>query len=157
MSEPAPGDVEVATVEPRLTAVVARTTTWDEFPDVWRGCLDEVYAVVRPRPELSPAPGAGPQWHNVMLYKDDVPSVEVGVLVGRSFSPEGRVIPSELPGGRVARTINRGGYADLGGAHDAVHRFAAEAGLELAGPRWEIYGHPDGDRAPEIEVSYLLR
>jgi hypothetical protein len=35
-----------------------------------------------------------------------------------------------------------------------VHRFAAASGLALAGPRWEIYGHPDGDHNPEI--SYLL-
>jgi len=48
------GDVVVATVEPRLTAVVAETTTWAAFPTLWASLLDEVYAVVRPRPELSP-------------------------------------------------------------------------------------------------------
>src|SRR6478672_3227387 len=68
------GDVVVATVEPRLTAVVAETTTWEAFPALWARLLDEVYAVVRPRPELSPEPGPGPQWQNVMLYKDDRPA-----------------------------------------------------------------------------------
>jgi hypothetical protein len=48
-------------------------------------------------------------------------------------------------------------YAGLGAAHDAVQRFAAESGREPAGPRWEIYGHPDGDRPPEVEILYLLR
>jgi hypothetical protein len=33
--------VVAATVEPRLTAVVAETTTWDEYPTVWRRLLDE--------------------------------------------------------------------------------------------------------------------
>ena len=81
-------------VAPRATAVVATTTTWEEFPALWRTLLDEVYAFVRPRPELSPEPGPGPDWRNVMLYKDDVPSVEVGVLVAGPFAPEGRVVPS---------------------------------------------------------------
>jgi hypothetical protein len=129
--------VSTATVEPRLTAVVAETTTWDEYPAVWRQALDEVYGVVRPRPELSPGDG----WHNVMLYKDDRPSVEVGVLVSGPFDPVGRVVASQLPGGRVATTTHRGDYAQLGRAHDAVHRFAAEQGLALSGVRWEIYGH----------------
>jgi hypothetical protein len=35
-------------------------------------------------------PVAGPDWRNVMLYKDDAPSVEVGVLVTGSFAPAGR-------------------------------------------------------------------
>jgi effector-binding domain-containing protein len=79
------------------------------------------------------------------------------VLVAAPFEPEGRVVCSRLPGGRVARTLHRDGYAGLGAAHDAVQRFAAASGFELAGPRWEVYGHPDGDRDPDIEIVYLLR
>ncbi len=142
------------TVAPRLTAVVAQTTTWERFPALWRQLLDEVYAFVRPREELSPTPGPGPKWQNVMLYKDDAPSVEVGVLVGKRFSPERRVVPSQLPGGEIAMTIHRGEYSGLGDAHEAVHRFAAAQELELAGPRWEIYGH--GHVEPTTEVHYLL-
>ena len=148
--------VETETVAPRLTAVVAAATTWEEYPRLWPRLLDEVYGFVRPRPELG-GPDPDERWQNVMLYKDDVPNVEVGVLVGASFAAEGRVVVSELPGGRIARTVHRGDYAGLGAAHDAVHRFAGEAGLELAGPRWEIYGHPDGDRDPHVEIVYLLR
>jgi effector-binding domain-containing protein len=87
-----------------------------------------------------------------------LPSVEVGVLVGASFPPEGRVVPSGLPGGRVAVTVHRGDYAALGRAHAAVIRFAEEQALELSGGRWEIYGHWRDDlREPETEVYYLLR
>jgi effector-binding domain-containing protein len=150
--------VTAATVAPRLTAVVAETTTWERFPGVWPQLLDEVYGVVRPRPELAPTAGPGPRWQNVMLYKDDTPSVEIGVLVSTSFPPVGRVSSSRLPGGTVATTTHRGDYAGLAGAHDAVHRFAAERGLEPAGPRWEIYGHAreDPDEV-ETEIVYLLR
>jgi effector-binding domain-containing protein len=141
--------VETATVAPRPTAVVARATTWEEFPALWGPMLDAVYAVVRPRPEL------GPRWTNVMLYKDDVPNVEVGVLVNGEFAGEDDVVPSQLPGGEVVRGLYRGDWARLGEGHDAVQRFVTEHGLELAGPRWEIYGHEDGGE-PETEIYYLL-
>jgi effector-binding domain-containing protein len=148
--------VETATVEPRLTAVVAERTTWEDFPRLWPRLLDEVYRFVRPRPELG-GPAPGERWQNVMLYKDDAPNVEVGVLVGSSFAGEGRVVVSQLPGGRVVRTVLRDGYAALPSAHEAVHRFVAQSGLELAGPRWEVYGHPDGERDPDVEIVYLRR
>ena len=135
---------------PRLTAVVAAATTWEEYPRLWPRLLEQVWDVARASGGLRPG-------RNVMLYKDDVPNVEVGVLVGASFAAEGRVVVSQLPGGRVASTLHRGDYAGLGAAHDAVHRFAGESGLELGGPRWEIYGHPDGDRDPHVEIVYLLR
>jgi len=153
-----PADIVVTTVAPLLTAVVARTTTWEELPRLWPALLDEVYGLVRARPELSPAAGPGPKWQNVMLYKDDAPSVEVGVLVGAAFEPEGRVVPSRLPGGEVVMTTHRGAYARLGDAHDAVHRFAAGRGLTLARPRWEIYGHPgDPETEPVTDVYWLVR
>jgi effector-binding domain-containing protein len=148
--------VEIATVARRPTAVVRRTTTWEEFPRLWGQLLEEVYGHVRPRPELATGTTPGELWQNVMLYADDVPTVEVGVLVSGSFAGEGRVVASQLPGGRVARTVHRGDFA-LDGAHDAVQRFAAQRGLEPAGPRWEIYGHMSDDPAEiETEIHYLL-
>ena len=67
-----------ATVDARPFAVVAQTTTWQEFPELWGPLLGQVYEFVRPRPEL--ATGDGEElWQNVMLYKDQRPDVEVGV------------------------------------------------------------------------------
>ena len=151
-------DPVVATsVAPLMTAVVPRTTTWEEFPGLWPRLLDEVYRVVRGRPELSPATGPGPQWSNVMLYRDDAPSVEVGVLVSAAFEPDGDVVPSRLPGGEVVMTTHHGGYATLGDAYDAVHRFASERGLALTRTRWEIYGHPGEDGSdPEVGIYWLV-
>jgi len=145
---------QVLDVAPRPTAVVAVTTTWDEFPTLWPRLLEEVYDAVRPRPELAPQSGPGPVWRNVMLYKDDAPSVEMGVLVGASFAPVGRVVPSRLPGGTIVTTTHRGDYSELGHTHDAVHAHAAAHGLTPAGPRWEIYGHPP---EVEVEVCWLVR
>jgi effector-binding domain-containing protein len=149
--------VSFVTVDPRPTAVVAQTTTWEEFPRLWRPLLDEVYAFVRLRPDLATGHG-GELWQNVMLYKDDRPSVEVGVLVSRAFEPVGRVIASELPGGEVATAIHRGDYARLGATHDAVRDELAGHGRELAGPGWEVYGHwRENPSELETEVFWLLR
>ena len=149
--------VRFATVEARPTAVVAETTTWTDFPRLWGQLLGQVYEFVRPRPEL--ATGAGDErWQNVMLYKDQRPDVEVGVLVSGPFPAEGRVILSSLPAGEVATATHRGDYGKLGDTHNAVREYAAEHGRELAGPCWEVYGHgrPDPSDA-ETEVFWLLR
>jgi effector-binding domain-containing protein len=149
--------VRFTTVQARPTAVVARTTTWKEFPTLWGQLLGQVYEFVRPRPEL--ATGDGDElWQNVMLYKDQRPDVEIGVLVSGRFEAEGPVFPSMLPEGDVACATHRGDYAKLGITHDAVRDYAAAHGRELAGPCWEIYGHapPDPSEA-ETEVFWLLR
>jgi effector-binding domain-containing protein len=149
--------VTFVNAQPRPTAVIAQTTTWQEFPSVWGQLLDEVYRFVRSRADLATGDGAE-LWQNVMLYKDNTPHVEVGVLVSGSFEPEGRVIASELPGGEAATAIHRGDYARLGVTHDAVRDQVAAVGRELAGPRWEIYGHWRDERSElETEVFWLLR
>ena len=92
-------------------------------------------------PELR-AGGAEKAGHNVMLYKDDVPNVEVGVQVAGPFPPVGQVVPSVLPAGRVVAT---------------VHRWAAAHGHRLTRVRWEIYGDwSDDPAAVETEIRWQL-
>jgi effector-binding domain-containing protein len=149
--------VKFATVEERPTAVVAKTTTWEEFPRVWRALLDEVYGFVRGRGDLATG-DEGERWQNIMLYKDQRPDVEVGVLVSQPFEPHGRVVCSQLPGGEVATAVHRGDYGRLGVAHDAVRAHVSACGRELAGPCWEVYGHWREDPSElETEVFWLLR
>ena len=148
--------VELVTLDPRPTAVVAKTTTWEEFPRVWRELLDEVYGFVRGRGDLATG-GEGERWQNMMLYKDQRPDVEVGVLVSQPFEPHGRVVCSQLPGGEVATAVHRGDYGGLGATHDAVRAHVSASGRELAGPCWEVYGHWREDPSElETEVFWLL-
>jgi len=144
-------NVQVVIATKRPTAVVARATTWDEFPRLWKHLLDEVYAFLK----TSDVSQTG---HNVMLYKDDVPNVEVGVEVAQSFSSPGPVVSSALPAGEVAMVVHRGRYERLGSSHQAVIDWCASNGRERAGPRWEIYGdwHEDPTQL-ETEVYYLLK
>ena len=147
-------DVTVVTAPAAPTAVVRQSTTWDEFPKLWGDLLAEVWAVLRAAPGVAPG-------RNVMLYEDDVPNVEVGVEVGGPFQASGRVVPSNLPEGRAAMAISRGAPSagGLDAAHAAVIDWCRANGHELAGRRWEIYGHWRDDQDPsefETEVYWLL-
>jgi effector-binding domain-containing protein len=143
-------DVFQLTVEARPTAVIAETTSWAGFPELWPRLLDEVWSAVRPRrDEIRPR-------RNVMLYKDDVPNVEVGVEIAGSYAPVGRIVASALPAGRVAMTTHRGSW-DVGPAHQAVIDECDRLGLERVGPRWEIYGHFNAPGDEEVEIFHLVR
>ena len=142
--------VSVSTAAARPTAVVAAATTWTEFPTLWPTLLDQVYAFVR-------RGGATQDGHNVMLYWDDVPNVEVGVEVTGSFEPSGSIIPSVLPAGEVASTVHRGPYDALEEAHVAIKAWCLSHRHSLTGVRWEIYGDWHSDPADlETTVCYQL-
>jgi effector-binding domain-containing protein len=143
-------EVTVADVAARRTAVVAATTTWREFPLVWKELLDEVWACLR-------AGGIDRGARNIMLYLDDVPQVEVGVELSQPCPLTGQVTASSLPAGKVAMTVHHGSYGGLGSAHRAVLDWCAAQGERPAGPRWEIYGpHRDDPAEVWTEVHYLL-
>jgi effector-binding domain-containing protein len=144
-------EVTVADVSARPTAVVAATTTWREFPGLWKELLDEVWACLR-------AGGIDRGCRNVMLYLDDVPHVEVGVELNQPCPLSGRVVSSKLPAGKVALTRHIGPYGGLGSAHRPVLDRCAAQGHQCAGPRWEVYGpHRDDPAEVWTDVYYLLR
>ncbi len=140
--------VTVVEVEAQPTAVVA--TTWREFPAVWGPLLGEVWDCLR-------AGGIERGCRNVMLYLDDVPHVEVGVLLAQPCPLTGRVVASSLPAGLAATTTHRGPFAAVGDAHDAVVSWCVEQGLRPHGTRWEVYGpHHDDPAQQWTEVFWLL-
>ena len=146
-------EVTVKTVKPTPTAVVAATTTWAQFPTVWRPLLDQVWSFLRGEaPE-----GLYTRGHNVMLYKDAVPNVEVGVQVSGSFAPAGDVVASTLPGGLVATATHTGPITQIGDTHQAVRQWTATNGYTPTGLLWEIYGDPDSSTGHfDVEVFWLL-
>lgn len=146
-------EIEVVDAPERLTAVVALETTWPDLPAAAGEAFDDVWALLR-SDDGEDLPAGG---RNVILYKDAVPHVEVGVEVARTFDATGRVEPSSLPGGTVARTVHRGSYEDLPAAHEAVRVWCEEHSHEVTGQRWEVYGdwHDDPEQL-ETEVAWLL-
>jgi effector-binding domain-containing protein len=118
--------------------VVVASTTWAEFPSRWKPMLDKVWGFLAKAP-----PGLYKDGHNVMFYKDDVPNVEVGVQVNRSFQGTEDVRASSLPGGMAATARHTGPIARIGDTHQAVCAWCAANGYRLNRQRWEIYGDPD--------------
>jgi len=49
-----------------------------------------------------------------MVYLNDVPNVEVGVLLDQPCPFTGRVVASALPAGTAATTVHRGPFGDVG-------------------------------------------
>lgn len=95
---------------------------------------------------------------NIMLYLDDVPNVEVGVLLARPCPLTGRVVASALPAGTAAMTPSIGGpFSDVGAAHEAVAAWCTAHGHRPADTRWETYGpHSDDPAQQWTEVHWLL-
>ena len=143
-------EVSVVDVPPQPTAVVAGATTWAEFPNLWGRLLGEVWECLR-------ANGIDRGCRNVMLYRDDVPHVEVGVLVDRPCDLTGRVVFSTLPSGRAATTVHSGAIGTVGAGHDAVLEWCAQQGIRLDGQRWESYGpHHDDPALQWTEIYWRL-
>ena len=143
-------EVTVADVPARRTAVIAAATTWQEFPTLWGQLLGEVWECLR-------AGGIERGCRNVILYRDSVPTVEVGVLLDQPCPLTGRVVASTLPSGIVATTVHRGSFGALGAAHDGVVTWCATRGHRVTGTRWEVYGPHDDDPARQwTEISWLL-
>ncbi|GAA1004987.1 hypothetical protein Aple_035660 [Acrocarpospora pleiomorpha] len=142
--------VTVTDATARPTAVIAATTTWQEFPTLWKELLDEVWTCLR-------AAGIHHGCRNIMLYHDDVPHIEIGVELPHPCPLTGRVVPSTLPAGRAATTVHRGPYTGLASAHQAVLTWCTTQDLQPLGPRWEIYGpHHDDPTKTQTEVHWLL-
>jgi hypothetical protein len=93
-------EVSRTDVGSRRTAVVAATTTWQDFPALWGRLLGEVWDCLH-------AGGIYRGCRNIMLYRDNVPNVEVGVLLEQPCPLTGRVVASELPAGTAAMTVHR--------------------------------------------------
>ena len=150
--------VTLVEVQPRRTAVIADTVAWEDFPRLWGRMLDEVYTFVRQCPEFAAALAGspGPHWTNVMLYRGEAPNVEVGVLAPSAFAPQGRVIESQLPGGRAVTATHRANPGTIGETHDAVRAYARDHGLTTTGVLWEVYGHPDDSGGVDTEVFHLV-
>jgi hypothetical protein len=140
----APPAVRLAEQAPTPTAVIATSTTWDEFPALWPTLLDEVWQAIR-------AAGAR-AGRNIMLYRDQRPAVEVGVELEGPFTPAGRVTVSSLPGGLTATTTAPGPPTrdGIGAAHKRVIDRCDAHGHRRTGVLWEIYSH----QTPDPSASY---
>ena len=80
--------------------------------------------------------------------------VEAGFPVRGEVTSSGRVEPVILPGGRMARTLHVGDYAQVGAAYAAVQTWLVENGYVGAGEPWESY--LDGPDVPQPRTELFF-
>ena len=145
--------VVIDRVNPRPIAAVRARLRVDRVPAQFALYLDQVY-------DASRKEGVSLDGQNIFVYRDavdDTAEIDFGVGAVMPFSPVGAVTYSETPGGRVATTAHWGEYSNLGQAHAAVTGWCRSHGHQLAGPRWEAYGHWTDDPARRrTDIYYLL-
>jgi effector-binding domain-containing protein len=137
-------DVTVSEVDPSPTAVVAGPMDRSRF----MADLDAVYAFLRGTTAVRQS------GQNIALYGTG--RMEVGVEVDGPFDPDGPVVASQLPGGRIAHATHTTGYTDLAATYAAITRWCEANGHALAGVQWERYGDPDEQGHVDVEVCFLL-
>ena len=148
--------VRVEDVAPRLLAAVHRRARPADVGAVWRPALDQVWALLRRRPELRT------DGHNVFVYRQpdrpgDPLDIEFGVEVVRRFEPEGDVRCIDAPSGEAATVTLVGPIYALSTAYDALDTWSATTGRRFAAVSWEAYGDWGDDPAThETRVFRLL-
>jgi hypothetical protein len=143
-------EVEVAAAPEQLWAAVRQRTTKSDVAGEIRPLVGRAWEMLGRHPEL------GRRGRNVALYHPDG-SVEVGVEVPAGFEDEAEVRCAALPTGTIPTCAYFGSYEGLGEAHGAIQAWARDAGRQLAGTSWELYGHWTDDPVQlRTDVCYLL-
>ena len=130
MAEP-----ELVTIDETTTAVVRGTITMDEMANFYDSSFQSIGNALTGQ-SLEPI---GPAFGFYYAPPGETVELEVGLPTARPVQPEGRVEPSSLPAGRVARLIHHGAFNGLGGSWQRLGAWIAEQGLTPAGSMWEVY------------------
>lgn len=156
MDDAAAGDPEIAEQPETTTAVIHGVVPMSEIADFFDRAFSELATLLD---EQGVAP-SGPAFARYAGAPGDTADLEVGFPVGASVSPQGGMVPSALPAGRVARLIHAGSYDQLGDSWGSLGAWIAEQGLTPSGDMWEIYvTEPSPDMDPgdlRTELFWLL-
>jgi effector-binding domain-containing protein len=128
----APHIVEVST---RPAATIHLAVRGDEMKTVMGPAMREVMAALAEQGLRAD----GPMFAHHLQVPGDRFDFEVGVPVAAPVKPLGRVMPSRLPAGRIARTVYRGPYEGLGEAWGRFMKWIDAQGLKPGPTLWESY------------------
>jgi effector-binding domain-containing protein len=142
-------ETQFVDLQAQHAAVVCGHATAEELPDFLGGAFGEVIAALDEQ-GLHPTGAPFGRYRPV----DGAFDVEVGFPSSDVVKPEGRVEASELPGGRVARTMHVGAYGDVGAAYEAAIGWLTDEGYVVTGAPWECY--LDGPEVPEPRTEVFI-
>jgi effector-binding domain-containing protein len=150
-------EVDIGAEPARPLAAVAANARMGQIGLVVRPALDKVYALFGgfSREKMG---------QNVIFYPDggglmkpEGATIYCGVEIKIPFEEKDGVVHAQTPAGRTAHAVHWGSYDGLGGAHGAIHAFAAANGHKITGVNWEVYGDMVEDMSKvRTDVYYQL-
>ena len=144
---------EIATVPGQLTAVIHLTIPRDQVRIVMGPAMQEVMQTVQ-RQGIAPT---GPMFTHHFRIEPGIFDFEVGVPVAAEVKREGRVIASQLPTAKIARTIYTGSYEKLGAAWEEFDSWIFANGHSPLPDLWERYLSGPHSPEPSTELVRPLR
>lgn len=143
-------ETQFVDLQSQHTAVVRGHVTTDEMKDFLGRAFGEVIGAL----EEQGLHVSGAPFGRYTPTEDGAFDVEAGFPCSGVVRPTGRVEASELPGGRVARTLHKGAYDGVGAAYQAALDWLTEEGHVTTGTPWESY--LDGPDVPEPRTEVFL-
>ena len=129
-------------------AAVRRSTTRAELGKTIIGGFDVLWPFLRA--------SAARTGRNVVIYRQGVTDIEIGVEIFADLAPSGEVFIAATPAGAAVTAVHFGDYAEMHGAYQAIEQWCADAGRRT-GPSWEVYGHWEDDPAKRrTDIFFLL-
>jgi effector-binding domain-containing protein len=141
-------ETQFVDLQAQHTAVVRGRSTADGIKDFLGAAFGEVLHAL----EDQGLHASGAPFGRYTPIEDGAFDVEVGFPCSDVVRPTGRVEASELPGGRVARTMHIGAYDDVGAAYQATLDWLTEEGHVTTGTPWESYLDGPDVAEPRTEV-----
>jgi len=125
----------IVETQAQLTAVIHLDIAREQMPAEFGHAINEVLQALS-------AQGIEPR-SAALAYHLRMPpgrfDLEVGFVVSDTIAASGRVKASQLPAGRVARTIYRGPYQGLPTAWDTFTQWMNDQGVKQGEDLWELY------------------
>ena len=127
------------------TAGVRRQVPLDEMTEFFAHAFSETLAVLREQGVAA----AGPPFGKYYGMPGALVDVEAGFPVGSPVTPDGEVVPGDLPAGRVVEAEHVGPYDTLQETYAELQKHFAASGLVPSDVMWESYlSDPDENPDP---------
>jgi effector-binding domain-containing protein len=123
------------TLVSQTTAVVRGRVRMDEIANFFDRSFNTLSSTLSAQ-GIAPAGPAFGLYHGRPGDKADL---EVGFATDRPVTPEGDVVASSLPGGRVAQAVHEGSFDGLGEAWERLFAWIGQEGLTPRADFWEVY------------------
>ncbi|MFZ6655228.1 GyrI-like domain-containing protein [Undibacterium sp. TJN19] len=126
---------EILDLAAQQTAVIRLTIKREECPQEMRPAITELMAALAEQ-GITPV---GPLFSHHLSMPSAIFDFEVGVPVNAVITATGRVMPSQLPASKVARTVYQGSYEGLGAAWGEFATWISVNDNMPAPSLWECY------------------